>query len=127
MSASVGAASLESASVGNREIKAIFLGGGRVWAKIRTITLKPIDLGWDGAEINESCYVSGDKSMVASWTPPIYRQYIQFSEPVICDKECRVRWNGGGPTKYTAGTVIPPDRVSAPVDKESNVTYTEVG
>ena len=65
--------------------------------------------------------------MVASWTPSIYKQYIQFLEPVICDKDCWVRWDGGGPKKYKAGTVIPPDRVSAPDDPKFNVTYTEVG
>ena len=116
MSASVGAKSLKSASLGNREIKAMFLGGGRVWAKIRTITFNR-DTGTLGrVTIKEKHYRSGDKSLIAEWGS----SYVKFAAPVTADNSV----NAGG-KRYYPGDVIPAG-VGTKRWGDSELTFTEV-
>lgn len=115
MSASVGAKSLKSASLGNREIKAIFLGGGRVWAKIRTITFNRGTGILGRTTIKEEHYRSGDKSLIAEWLD----ESVKFAAPVTADYSVNV-----GGKRYYPGDVIPAG-VGAKRWGDSELTFTE--
>lgn len=116
MSASVGAKSLKSASLGNREIKAIFLGGGRVWAKIRTITFNRDTGTIAGTTITEKHYRSGDKSLIAEWL----NGGVKFAVPVTADNSVYA-----GKKRYYPGDVIPAG-VGTRRWTDSEITFTEV-
>ena len=116
MPVSAGVKPLKSASLGNREIKAIFLGGGRVWAKIRTITFNRDTGTIGGTTIIEKHYRSGDKSLIAEWGDG----YVKFAAPVTADNTVRA-----GGERYNPGVVIPAG-VNTSRWTRSEITFTEV-
>ena len=117
MTVSVGDRALKAASVGTQSLKQIFIGGARVWAKIRTIAFNR-DTGTLGkTTIKEKHYRSGDKSLIAEWGKG---GYVTFSAPVIADNTVRA-----GRNRVNAGVVIP---AGVYVDRcvDSELTFTEV-
>ena len=116
MTVSVGDRALKAASVGTQSLKQIFIGGARVWAKIRTITFNRDTDTLGKTTIIEKHYRSGDKSLIAEWLS----SGVKFAAPVIADNTVRA-----GRNRVNAGVVIPAGvNVKRWVDSE--LTFTEV-
>ena len=116
MTVSVGDRALKAASVGAQSLKQIFIGGARVWAKIRTITFNRDTDTLGKTTITEAHYRSGDKSLIAEWTSG----GVKFAAPVIADNTVKA-----GGSRMNAGVVIPAGvNVKRWVDSE--LTFTEV-
>lgn len=120
MTVSVGAKSLKSASLGTREIKAIFLGGGRVWAKARFLTIYSIYSSGRN-EFSEENIRAGEPSLVQSFGLGA----VRFVTPVSASRST-FRITGDTQNPIPAGSTIPAGTYVRPDDWGVNTTFTEV-